>query len=109
MKFFHYSAGTIERCKGRSCVQAVAYATRSELYEERRGIIANYTHAREHDVSWETLSPEDSGIDKRDLSIWNKADLDEDRILSQRHKDPEILQRKLAAARPAYADEFSLP
>lgn len=109
MKFFHYSAGTVERCKGRSCVQAVAYATRSDLYEERRGILANYTHVKEHDVSWETLSPENSGIDNKDLSIWNKADLDEDKILSQRHKDPEILQRKLAAARPAYADEFSLP
>ena len=90
-------------------MQAVAYATRSALFEERRGIAANYTYAKDHDVFWETLSPEGSGIDKKDLSIWNKADQDEDKILTRRHTDPEILLKKIATARTAYDDEFSLP
>src|SRR3990167_1141760 len=109
MKFFHYSAGTVSRSSGRSCVQAVAYITRSELFESRRGIDANYTYVKDHDITWETMAPEGSGIDKNDLSIWDKADLSEDKILTQRHKDPEIRERKINSAVPAYDDEFSLP
>ncbi len=90
-------------------MQAVAYVTRSCLAEERRGINANYVHAKDHDVTWETLSPEGSGIDKKNLSIWNKVDLIEDQILTKRYKDSDLRIQKINTARTAYDDEFSLP
>jgi len=109
VKFFHYHAGTVSRSSGRSCVQAVAYAARKALFEERRGIVADYRNAKKHDVFWETLSLEDSGIAKDDLEFWNKPDLAEDKILNLRHPDVELRQKKINSAVTAYVDEFALP
>ncbi len=101
--------GNVSRSTGRSCVQAVAYIARAELYEERRGIFANYSDITDHDVFWETLGPDGSNIKKDDLSIWNKVEDAEDKILAKRYKDPEIRAQKINEAVPAYSDHLALP
>jgi len=101
--------GNVSRSSGRSCVQAVAYIAREKLFEERRGILANYTNIKDHEVFWETLAPEGSGIDKKNLSIWNKVEDAEDEINTKRYKDPAIRARKINSAVPAYSDRLALP
>ena len=109
MNFLHYRMGNVSRSSGRSSVQAVCYIARAELHEERRGITANYTNIKDHEVYWETLSPEGSKIDKDDLSIWNKVEKAEDEILTRRYKDPDIRAQKINEAVPAYSDRLALP
>ncbi len=101
--------GNVSRSSGRSSVQAVCYIARAEFHEERRGITADYSNIKDHEVFWETLGPEGSGIARDDLSIWNKVEKAEDEILTRRYKDPEIREQKVNEAVPAYSDHLALP
>lgn len=89
-------------------MQSVAYATKEKLYEERRGIIADY-RTSEHEVLWETMAPECSGIGKKDLSFWDKLDLYEDVYAAQRYKNPDAIQKYLNSARTSQTYVLALP
>ena len=108
MNFLHVKIGHVSRSTGRSCVQSVAYATKEKLYEERRGIIADYRDS-EQEVSWETMAPTCSGIDKRDLSFWNKLDAYEDEYAFKRYKTSDSVERYLNTARTAQTYVLALP
>ncbi|MGV8948897.1 MAG: AAA family ATPase [Candidatus Paracaedibacter sp.] len=109
MNFLHYKMGNVSRSSGRSPVQAVCYIARAEFHEERRGINADYSAIKDHEVFWETLGPKGSGIAKDDLSIWNKVEKAEDEILTKRYKDAETREQKINSAVPAYSDHLALP
>lgn len=100
--------GHVSRSTGRSCVQSVAYITRSCLQEDRRGITADY-RSRDVDVFWETLAPEGSGIDKKNLDIWNKLESYEDTYADKRYKNLDAINKYKATARTAQTYVYALP
>lgn len=108
MNFFHLSIGHVSRSTGRSTVQNVAYITGEALHEERRNKPANYANNRGK-TTWETMAPMGSGIEKNDLSIWNKLENFEDAYARQRFHSPATLEKYLSCARTAQTYETSLP
>lgn len=89
-------------------MQSVAYATKEKIYEERRGLIADYRDS-EQEVSWETMAPTCSGIGKKDLSFWNKLDAFEDEYAFKRYKTSDSVERYLNTARTAQTYVLALP
>jgi ATP-dependent exoDNAse (exonuclease V) alpha subunit len=89
-------------------VQSVAYATKEKIYEDRRGLTADYRTSKQ-EVSWETMTPACSGIDKKDLSFWNKLDTYEDEYAEKRYKTSESIERYKNSARTAQSYVLALP
>ncbi|MEI8295767.1 MAG: AAA family ATPase, partial [Alphaproteobacteria bacterium] len=116
MNFVHLQIGHVSRSTGRSSVQSVAYITGTKLVEDRRGIIADYRNVRgrnseeAQEVFYQTLVPEGSGIDPKDLSgIWNKFENYEDEYAALRYKNPETQAQYMANARTAQTYIAALP
>lgn len=108
MAIYHLSMGQVSRSTGRSAVQAVAYITRTCLQEKRRGITADY-RSKDDKVFWETLAPEESGIDKKDLEIWNKLENFEDEYAVKRYKNLEAREKFVNSAQVSHTYVFALP
>ncbi|MCE3230503.1 MAG: hypothetical protein K0R52_431 [Alphaproteobacteria bacterium] len=108
MNFFHLSIGHISRSTGRGTVQNVAYITGEILYEERRGLKADYANNRGK-TTWATMAPLGSGIEENDLSFWDKLESFEDFYAEQRFKNPATLEKYLSHARVGQTYELSLP
>jgi ATP-dependent exoDNAse (exonuclease V) alpha subunit len=108
MAIYHLSMGQVSRSAGRSAVQAAAYITRTCLQETRRGITADY-RSKDDEVFWETLAPEGSGIDKKDLEIWNRLENFEDEYGVKRYKNLEAREKFINSAQVAHTYVFALP
>ena len=108
MAIYHLSMGHVSRSTGRSAVQSVAYITRSCLYEERRGITADY-RAKNGEVVWKTMAPEGSGIDSKNLDFWNKLENFEDDCAEKRYLSVETRDKFLSTTRTAHTYVFALP
>ena len=109
MAIFHYSVGHVSRSTGRSPVQSAAYITRNALYEERRGVSANYQNAGPVLVH-ETLLPEGADESFKDTQkVWNHFDHYEDKYARVRYKTEETQEKYMMSARTALTIEFALP
>ncbi|MFN7364496.1 MAG: AAA family ATPase [Alphaproteobacteria bacterium] len=109
MAIFHYSVGHVSRSTGRSPVQSAAYITRNALYEERRGVTANYQNAGPV-LCNETLLPVGANDSFKDAEkVWNHFDHYEDKYARVRYKTEETQEKYMLSARTAVTIEFALP
>ena len=82
MPIYHHHMDHVSRSAGRSTVQCAAYITCGAVYEELRNLPVSYVNKGKGDyaVLWsETFTPEWAPNEYRDIKIWNKVELFEDK------------------------------
>ena len=90
MANYHLSIKHISRSTGRSAVSAAAYRSREKLYDERQGMIFDYT--RKKDLAHAEIMLPDNAPERwkdREL-LWNEVEKTEKRIDSRLAREIEV-------------------
>lgn len=110
MAIYHLNVSFISRSTGRSAVQSVAYITGMKLYENRRGIPANYQHRADDILHTETLAPDHAPDWAKDpTQLWNKVTSFEDEYAEKRYKTPASQEWYKGCAQEAMRIIIALP
>lgn len=90
MANYHLSIKHISRSTGRSAVSAAAYRSREKLYDERQGMIFDYT--RKKDLAHaEIMLPDNAPQRWKDRELlWNEVEKSENRIDSRLAREVEV-------------------
>jgi len=90
MANYHLSIKHISRSTGRSAVSAAAYRSREKLYDERQGMIFDYT--RKKDLAHaEIMFPNNAPERWKDRELlWNEVEKSEKRIDSRLAREVEV-------------------